>query len=497
MAFGSIIDGPEPSTLAPLVTQAFGALISMMTSDPSPQVRDTVAWTLGRICEIMLETIDPSIHIENLVGALLSGLNTTPRIATSCCHALTQLVNQINMPHAGDVIPTSPLSSLYPSVFQALMPLSEKGTNESSSRTAAYNTISAFIASSAQDTLGLIQEVFLAMLARQEALIGMQSQLVGSDDRQNWNDMQVNICVVIQSVILKSPEMVTAHSDRIMTNVLQIISSSGKQSGVLEDAFATVGTLARESKSGFDKYLEAFNPFLLQALNSYEDWQVCQAAVYVVSDIASAVGPQWTGQAEQIMVCLIEILRSPVIHRSVKPNAITAIGDLALAIGPAFVPYLQGTMDILSQAGSTTAPAADIAMLDFVWQMREAIVDTFTSILSGIKDQQRECSGRCPSSNGADFPAQAFKPYVSGIVSFLRNCWVDEEKTDAFCASLINLLGDFGDTYRRDVRDELMQEWVQDAVAYGRSGKGSRSAKDGAAYLQSVSGACTITCASC
>jgi hypothetical protein len=83
--------------------------------------------------------------------------------------------------------------------------------------------------------------------------------------------------------------------------------------------------------------------------------------------------------------------------------------------------------------------------------------------------------------------AQAFKPYVSGIVGFLRNCWLDEERTDAFCASLINLLGDFGDTYRRDVRDELMQEWVQDAVAYGRSGKGSRSAKDGAAYLQSVS----------
>lgn len=388
MAFGSILDGPEPSTLSPLVTQALGALINMMSADQSIQVRDTVAWTLSRITEIMLETIDPSMHLDNLVQALIGGLSASPRIVNSCCHALGNLVNQFNMPFSGEEIPTSAMSKYYPSVLQALMPVSELSTNDNNSRSAAYQTISVLVAASAQDTMPVISEVFNSLLARQEALLGMQSQLVGIDDRNNWNDMQINICAVLQSGIHKSPQMTTPQADRIMTNLLQLLSAAGKHSGVLEDAFATVGALASALDAGFTKYLEHFAPFLFNALATHDDWQAGQAAVYVVSDISRAVTDAIAPYAERIMVALIDILRSPVIHRSVKPNAITAIGEVALAIGPAFVSYLPTTMEILSQAGSTAAQANDVAMVEFVWTMREAIVEAFIGIMNGLKAQR-------------------------------------------------------------------------------------------------------------
>lgn len=389
MAFGSILDGPDPTVLQPLVSQALGALLNMMSSDPSVQVRESVAWTVSKITEVMLEYVDHDMYLENLITAVVLGLQQSPKIANSCCTTLHNLVSQVASGNPDGLEPSNRMSQYYSGIIQALVPLSEKSTNEHNSRTAAYQTIAAFVSASAEDTLPVVQEVAITMLARQEALLAMQSQLVGIDDRNNWNDMQSNITIVIQSVIHGSPTLIAPFADRIMTNLLGLISNSGRHSGVLEDAFATVGALASALEAGFNKYMEAFAPFLFSALASYEDWQVGQAAVYVISDISRAINEGVTPYAERFMVGLIDILRSPVIHRQVKPNAITTIGEIALAVGGGFVPYLQTTMEILSQAGATAAAANDTAMLEFVWTMREAIVEAFIGIMNGLKGDRK------------------------------------------------------------------------------------------------------------
>ncbi|WOO82023.1 Importin subunit beta-1 [Vanrija pseudolonga] len=469
MAFGSILDGPDSTTLAPLVTQALGALIGMLQNDPDIHVRDSVAWTLSKITELMLDVIDSSMHLQSLVTALVMGLSSSARIVNSCCSALNNLVSQL-LPAGdfGDEPPTSPMSVYYEGVFKALMPVSEQPSNESNCRSAAYQTISTFISCSAADTLPIVEQVAVAILGRQEALIGMQNQLLGMDDRNNWNDMQINICVVLQSFIHKSPALVAPYADRIMTNLLTVISSSAKHGGVLEDALATVGALAGALEGGFLKYMEAFAPFLFQALTVFEDYQVVQAAVYCVSDVARSIGEGLVPYAERTMVSLIDILRSPVIQRQVKPTAITAIGEVALAIGPAFVPFLDTTMNILSQAGNTASSATDIALNEFVWTMREAIVDAFIGILNGLK--------------GSD--PTPFLQFVPGILNFLRQCLGEEERTEEFVAAALGLIGDFGDTYKGAVRDELLQEWVQSAIQVGRQRGASKQSRSNAAYAQ-------------
>jgi len=58
-------------------------LIKLM-SDQSVVVRDSVAWTLGRICEIL-----PQVAIDNylqqLVETLLASLDAEPRVAANVC----------------------------------------------------------------------------------------------------------------------------------------------------------------------------------------------------------------------------------------------------------------------------------------------------------------------------------------------------------------------------------------------------------------------------
>ena len=60
MAFGSILDGPDENTILELVKKAFPLMLQQIR-DPLLPVRDTVAWTLGRICDICPESIDPNL----------------------------------------------------------------------------------------------------------------------------------------------------------------------------------------------------------------------------------------------------------------------------------------------------------------------------------------------------------------------------------------------------------------------------------------------------
>ena len=53
--------------------------------DSSVIVRDTGAWTIGRICEILPDAVIQEQYLNPLLGALVEGLGTEPRVASNVC----------------------------------------------------------------------------------------------------------------------------------------------------------------------------------------------------------------------------------------------------------------------------------------------------------------------------------------------------------------------------------------------------------------------------
>ena len=53
--------------------------------DPSVVVRDSVAWTLSRICEQVPEAAFKGANLDNLLNALMENLDSEPRVATNVC----------------------------------------------------------------------------------------------------------------------------------------------------------------------------------------------------------------------------------------------------------------------------------------------------------------------------------------------------------------------------------------------------------------------------
>ena len=105
-AFGAIMDGPDDAVLLPLVRQALPVLMSMI-SDSSPQVQDSAAYALGRICESVTEAIEPATTLAPLIGSLFAGLSNNPKMASSCCWALMNVVERFSEPGA-QMTPLSP-----------------------------------------------------------------------------------------------------------------------------------------------------------------------------------------------------------------------------------------------------------------------------------------------------------------------------------------------------------------------------------------------------
>lgn len=138
--------------------------------DPVVNVKDTVAWTLGRVCELLPGCIKHDVHLHDLVASLLQGLQDNPRIVGNCCWSLMNLAEQLGpSPDSGEA--TSPVSPYFEGIVSALLQFTKRGDNEANCRTSAYEAVSSLIMYSASDCIPMVQKVVLTILDRLEASI--------------------------------------------------------------------------------------------------------------------------------------------------------------------------------------------------------------------------------------------------------------------------------------------------------------------------------------
>ncbi|KAH9922336.1 ARM repeat-containing protein [Epithele typhae] len=448
MTFGSILDGPDPNVLTPLVNQALPMLIDMM-ADQNVQVKDTVAWTLGRICDLLITTIRPDVHLHPLISALVAGLQDNSRIVTNCCWALMNLADQLGYVENddGDALNApSPLTPYYEGVVNALLHVTETATLEGTHRTAAYEAITSFITHSTADTVTVVQNTAVTILMRMEQLLAMQNQIIGVDDRNNWNDLMTNFCGVITSIIRKLESGIQPLGDRIMTLILQLIEAASKTSTLLEDCFLVVGALSAALEQGFAPYINAFLPHLYPALKAHEDTQLCTVAVGIIGDISRALGDQTAQYCQAFMSVLLENLQSDVLNRNVKIAILACFGDLAMAIGPQFEPYLNATMGVLRQAGSVQPNPLDIDLVEYVGQLREGILEAYTGIVSGFKNTPK---------------VELLLPHIPHILELVQKCLADSERSESTIKTAVGLVGDLADAFPvGQLKQLLLAEWL-------------------------------------
>ena len=88
-----------------------------------------------------------------------------------------------------------------------------------------------------------------------------------------------------------------------------------------------------------------------------QEWQVCQISVGVLGDISRALEEQLQPFCNRLMQILLENLQSDAVNRNVKPQILSAFGDIALAIGDKYEVYLSAVLSMLQSAQVSTTSA--------------------------------------------------------------------------------------------------------------------------------------------
>jgi len=435
LAFGSILEGPSAQSLAPYMSPAIDAMIRMM-ADPSVPVKDTAAWTIGRICEHHTSSILPQ-HWQAMMcapqveggegeGVLLTGLKDDPRVAANVCWALHNLAEQLEETRSEQ---TNALSPLFVVIARALLVASERqDAAEHNLRCSAYEALNTTLQNAAEDTRPQVEQLLPVILKRLEDTFKMQ--IVSNDDREAQIELQGLLCGTLQVITQKLGPNAAPFADNMMQLFLQVFGA--KNSTVQEEALMAVGAVANATDMTFEKYMPHFRPFLSLGLSNYEEHQVCAVAIGVVGDICRALELKVLPYCDEIVHLLLRNLQNPALNRNVKPPILSCFGDIALAIGGHFEKYMTVTMSMLVQASSTSIDTDNPDLVEYLNQLREGIFEAYTGVLQGLR---------------ADDKSSAFEPYVLGALDLIRQ--VAEgiphgHATDDVLRAAVGVVGDLG-----------------------------------------------------
>ncbi|KAF7725991.1 karyopherin beta [Apophysomyces ossiformis] len=454
MAFGSILDGPDENLLTPLVDQALPTLINMMR-DTVVNVKDTVAWTLGRVCELLVHCIKADLHLHDLVSALVLGLQDNPRIVGNCCWSLMNLAEQLG-PALGTDVPSCSLSMYFDGIVNALLQFTERADNEANCRTSAYEAIATLAMFSANDCIPTVQKVVLTVLDRLDTSVALENQIVGADERADHSELQSSLLGVLTNCIRRLSRDIASVSDRIMTVLLQLLNTQSKQATTTEDAFLAVGALTSALEADFSRYAEPFVPILCVALQNPAEYQLCFIAVGIIGDICRALGENSAPYCTSFMQLLVSNLQSPVLHRSVKPSILSCFGDIALAIGEKFEPYLDVVMAVLQQAGNMRADKDNYELIDYVNTLHECNIDAYVGIVQGMSGSQN--SG-------------LLLQYMPNVFMFMNAIATDPNRSDSLTRALIGLLGDLAEAFGGPLKQFFQADWVPILLREARTGR--------------------------
>ncbi|XP_055682052.1 importin subunit beta isoform X1 [Lutzomyia longipalpis] len=469
MAFGSILGGIDANTVKPLVEQAMVTLIESMY-DSSVVVRDTVAWTFGRICEVIPEAVISSPHLSKLLECLLRGLKEEPRVAANVCWAFTGLSEAAY--EASSTFESTPktycLSEYFEYIVECLLATTDRPDGaQANLRSAAYEALMEMIKNSPSDCYIVVQKTTMVILDRLNRVLAMENHMAISSEAHQISDLQSLLCATLQALLRKvEPDDAPKISDIVMNSLLSMFASNcGKVGNVQEDALMAVSTLVDLLGEKFLAYMDAFKPYLYMGLKNHQEYQVCCAAVGLTGDICRGLKLKVLPYCDEIMMLLMENLSNVSLHQSVKPQILSVFGDIAISIGPEFKKYLEVVLQMLMHASLVQVDKNDMDMVEYLNELRESVLEAYTGIIQGLKG-----TGDKPLPD-----VELMGQYVPHIVKFIVTIAQDKDLSDSNIGVSAGLIGDLCTAFGPPLLPLLDNEAINKLLAEGKKSRLQRT----------------------
>jgi len=449
LAYGSIMEGPTSEKMRPLVMQSAQSLVNSL-KDPSVAVRDTVAWTLGRIAQFH-PTIMPVLE---LMPVLWEKLRDVPRVAANICWVVQVIAeSQPGAPacQVGQSPDTTALSNFFTVIAQRLLEVvARPDADERQLRMAGYNALSVLVIRAGNDCLGHMEVLV------QEMLRHLMSSFKNVDREC---ELQGFICGVLTALVQRLREKILPAAEQVMEGSIRVITAYQQVKGgaqvLQEEALLLVTAVANAVGANFERFMPVFATHLRVGLQNYDDVQVCLMATGVVGDLCRALEGKIITYCDTILQILYTNLQNPSVDRKIKAAIMSCFGDVALAISGEFEKYLKPVMQMLLEASLTRlshGPASNEEWVEYLNSLREGVLEAYTGIIHGLREANK---------------LYLFKEHVNGVLEFVKVVSEEPSPSEPVMKAAVGVLGDLVFAFQAELTTHIIHApFLQSLVEY-------------------------------
>ena len=249
-----------------------------------------------------------------------------------------------------------------------------------------------------------------------------------SEEKKIQEEMQASLCALLHEIILKLGHKIVENNfaDPLMATFLRLIAIQNK--AVMGDALMAVGSVANTTETQFARYFPHFVPYITTILQTTAEHEIFIVAVGVVGDIARALGQRFSPYCAGIIKMLLNAFELSDEYGTIRPPIISALGDVAVSVGAAFLPHLSEVMHVLQSTSNTKlVDPNNEDEINFINELRESVCEAYTGILQGLHSCNRSAD---------------LIPYVQPILLFMALAIPESTKTENLYRGMVGLIGD-------------------------------------------------------
>ena len=466
IAFGAILEGPNPETLKTYVSSVLDVILALM-ADPHPLIKDSASWTVSQICHALPSISSDRLLLHKVMERVFVGLtDRSPKVAAHCCSAIHNLAEQATFIDNGRQ--STNLSQYFQYVMQALLQcclrpdVKQQNANLLAS---AHEAINVLIGSAAPDVYPMILKLTQTLIERLNA--SLQQNALSAQDKETQIEVNGLLCGALMTIIQKLDDsnsaqpqfepFIVRHAEQFMGPFLKVLTS--KKNSVNEDALLAIGALANRVHKAFLQYLTPLQEPILIGLNNTNEYAACKITVGLIGDICRAVEDKFPiNFADEIIKIFIDHLRSTTIDRTIKPTIFSCIGDFAMALEGRFERYLLFITPLCFKASTTTFPAHSTEFEDaeFLNDLRESLCEAYVSMLQGLRISSKErlfLDALLLRSNPNEQP-----PGLTAFFDFIQLISEDRNHEERVIKAAVGLIGDVAAILGQyeDIRRQLL-----------------------------------------
>ncbi|KEG15650.1 importin beta-1 subunit [Trypanosoma grayi] len=439
MAFGCILNGPDPKNFHDTVAQAVPGLLQYIRHEHR-MVADTSGWVLAIVCELFSDVfLQQPLSLQQLINIITPMIGGGDDMAIRACHILHNLALAYQ---DEENLPTNELSSYYPGFLNVLLVAIDTGNNHNV-KSVAQEALNVLIDAAAVDCYQYLHVLVPELHKRMVYMLEARAQ--GQMSTVEVMAMLGLLCGSLGNVAKKVQNAFAQHLQASMEILMQILQS--QDDILLDEALTMLGSFAHAVKQQLTPYTESVIPYVLKALQCVDEPDLAIVAVGTLGDLSLSLRSDMSPFIGTILGLLHTNLQNPEVDRNLKCTFLNCLGDIALNVGDVhFAQYLDVFMQLAHaffEQSCNLNIDEDPDSEEYVMSLWESIATFYTGVCQSFKGSEAQLT-----------------PYLQRVLQFALHASKVAHSLDyveVFIAT-VSLIGDMACVLKSARSPELRQQ---------------------------------------